>query len=461
MSDTLRYDDIITAVTDAKNGNPTDTSFRVMDALHKAGDPHLENEIKRFYELSQRWDLNELEEAEQTELAKVLDKHLTGVEDGTITRAEESTGATQGETADNEVVQAVTEQGLQQTRSTNESDRSLPDSTATQKHLVFDTAKVYDTRGINHENPHNKLSEIIKQDVARYVSQLAKNLGYDFEIDKKGKKKSFNGVNNNIAVVGGSMSFRLFKPNSDVGIYVNLNYDSSMTQDGFNDTYFLSDNNLGHLFRTVKGSDDYMGGNNNWIKNDDLTSESFVNKIISLVEARVARQSAIINKEEVQDNEKLNKPTERDDGRDILETLSTVDDGKSSGQSRRVQPDSIQGTDSKSQKQSIAPLPDTTGRQSNSDDGRVSDERLSASRSEVDGGEGTHPTVSRLEETADNFEIEDALGKGGLKTKFKTNIEAIKIVKKIQIKNYKPTKAEKTILSQYVGYRPTKVQKRT
>jgi len=451
VSDTLRYDDIITAVTDAKNGNPTDTSFRVMDALHKAGDPHLENEIKRFDELSQRWDLNELEEAEQSELAKVLDKHLTGVEDGTITRAEESTRATQDETADNEVVQAVTEQGLQQTRSTKESDRSLPDSFAAQKPLVFDTAKVYDTRGINHENPHNKLSEIIKKDVARYVSQLAKNLGYDFEIDKKGKKKTFNGVNNNIAVVGGSISFKLFKPNSDAGIYVSLNYDSSMTDDGRYDTYFLNDKSLGHFFRTINGIDDHTGGKNNWFKTEDLTSDTFVNKIISLVEAQEKRDSDIINKE-VKEDEKLEQPTERDDGRDILETLSTVDDGKSSGQSRRVQPDSIQGTDSKSQKQSIAPLPDTTGRQSNSDDGRVSDERLSASRSEVDGGEGTHSTVSRLEETADNFEIEDALGKGGLKTKFKTNIEAIKIVKKIQTKNYKPTKAEKTILSQYVGW---------
>lgn len=55
--------------------------------------------------------------------------------------------------------------------------------------------------------------------------------------------------------------------------------------------------------------------------------------------------------------------------------------------------------------------------------------------------------------TAQNFHItDDALGEGGLKTKFTANIEAIKTLKLIETENRTATPAEQEILSKYVGW---------
>lgn len=551
ISDTVRYDDIIKAVSDAKNGNPTELSSRVMQALHKVGNPHLEKDIKRYDELITRWDLNELEEAESIELSRLLAKHLDGEEDGTYTRAE--TRTTQDEATDNGAIQEATEQGVQSKRSESESDRSVPDSDPF-KSIVFDTEKVYDTKGVMDETPTRTLSKTIQKDVARYVGQLADRLGFEFELDKKGKKLSFNGVNKNIAPVGGSMSFSLFKPDSDVGIYVSLDYDTSMTQDGSYDTYFLGADMLGgHLYRTV--TKDGKSGGNHFIKSDELTSEKFVTTIKNMVdreienskvkndiiekeevngdeklstierleakikdvdrslldigfdpkkvsikvssqrryndksfywteayygkdiiksynidpyesglssqEQEIVKSSNLllakmklleensINKEEVQDNEESNRETAKDDGRDILQTVSTVDDGASEGQHRGVQSDSMGGTTSRGEEQSTTQVPDATSEQSNPDDGRADNVGVQSQRSETRSGESISLPVQQLE---DNFKIEDELGEGGAKTKFKNNIEAIKIVQKIQTQNYKPTVQEKKTLSKYVGW---------
>jgi len=296
VSDTTPYSDVITALTDAKNGEPSELSDRAMQALHKAGDPHLENEVKRFDELSQRWNLNPLEETELSELAKVLNNHLQGEEDGTLGQRESSTtkteaGIKQTQTEDNGALQNTAEQGIHKSRSEKESDRSVPDS-KDDKRLVFDTKKVYSTDGINHEYPHNTVAKTIQKDVAKYVAQLSKILGYEFAVDNKGKKKTFNGVNKNLAPAGGSMSFELYKPNSDIGIYVNLNYDAGMSEDANYDTYYLNGNILnGQLYRTVNRKTG-ESGNNHFVNDSELTSNKFAKDIQSLVDSAIIKNDA-------------------------------------------------------------------------------------------------------------------------------------------------------------------------
>ncbi len=66
---------------------------------------------------------------------------------------------------------------------------------------------------------------------------------------------------------------------------------------------------------------------------------------------------------------------------------------------------------------------------------------------------------SELEETIDDegllnykYNPEDEIGIGGLKTKFRNNIEAIKTLKTIETENRLATKEEQKILAKYVGW---------
>ena len=489
VSDTTKYSDIITALTDANNGTYTELSDRAMNALHSAGDPHLVKEIIRFDELDGRWDLNEIEIQEQKALYDLLENNLKGVENGTIPRrtsdttetqgARSETGVSESKTKDNGDVQETTRGGILQggiqedgstevpsskqdeittdvsindtnykiyddgsvleikkdgkltdfkldkqkedsirqgaswtgstpeyeysnlskvylvsklskasyygseqkyknfidklesgdlpkneattialnemataldvkakqlnqtrevykneselrkyegldkdtikkyedgtqrrkdstasrgsdadlqetaksdkgqTRVTRDSDAS--DNRQTPKDIIFDSAKVYSTKGVTDEIPSRLISKQIQKDVARYVKQLADRLGYEFALNAKGKKLSYNGVSDNIAEAGGNTTFKLFKPKSDIGIYVSLNYDLDYKSDSNNDAYTLSDGFVGgHLFRTTSKSG--VDGNNQFIPTHKLDSKEFIDDIIYEVENRIKRE---------------------------------------------------------------------------------------------------------------------------------------------------------------------------
>jgi len=317
VSDTTPYSSVIKALTDAKNGEPSELSDRAMQALHKAGDPHLDKEVNRFNELSKRWDLNPLEESEASELARVLNNYLQGEEDGTLGKRENSqtktdTGTSQNATEDNGALQTLHEQGIHEGTSTKESDSSLSNSEPIQKPLVFNTEKTYSTKGINEEYPSRKISKQIQKDVAKYVGQLAKATGYDFALNSKGKKLTYNGVSDNIAPAGGEVNFTLYKPNSDVGIFVSLNYEPNYSDSEY-DNYQLQDGFHGHLYRTVSKSSG-KSGNNHFVKSDDLTSSNFINDIINLVDKQEGKDNASKNRSSSETNrasDTVGVPTEK------------------------------------------------------------------------------------------------------------------------------------------------------
>lgn len=135
--------------------------------------------------------------------------------------------------------------------------------------------------------------------------------------------------------------------------------------------------------------------------------------------------------------------------RDTQQSISTSSNGASDGQLATVQPTVIAGDDRQAGGVDGTSVSNAASEPSNRNDGGDGEQRVPTPRSERSGGERAYPTVP-LED--DNFTIEDDLSEGGLKTKFKNNIEAIKIVKEIQTHNYKPTPYDKKTLSNYVGW---------
>lgn len=148
-----------------------------------------------------------------------------------------------------------------------------------------------------------------------------------------------------------------------------------------------------------------------------------------------------IIKEEVKNNDTSTN--------DKTDTEQSSSNGSSGGELGDVQQGVIQGASSQSSTKSTSQVQSESSDKSNRDDGTDDKTGVSTPRSKRDSDEGTY-TQDILED--DNYTIEDELGEGGAKTKFNNNIEAIKIVKQIQEKNYKPTSEDKKILSKYVGW---------
>lgn len=293
-SSIIRYEDIITALTNAKNGKHSELSDRAMEQLHRAGSPHLAADIKRFDALQARWDLNEFEEQEAVALAKLLDKHLEEEENGkysrTTTATTEANRTLQTETKSNTALQEPTSKGAYAGESKGANDRGVSGSSNAK--IIFDTTKVYTTKGIMNETPSRDVSKKLQKDVAKYVQQLQKALGgWEVAVDKKGKALPYMGVNDNLAPAGGSVSFKLYKPNSDVGVYVSLSYD--LVEDGIYDAYTMNNDmrdRWRQLYRTtnrVTGQD----GSNQWVKNNELTSSGFVRDIMAIVEREENREN--------------------------------------------------------------------------------------------------------------------------------------------------------------------------
>jgi N12 class adenine-specific DNA methylase/DNA-binding XRE family transcriptional regulator len=452
VSDVVKYDDIITAITNAKQGKPSELSNRAMDALYKAGSPHLAKELDRYNDLTDRiWELNETEDAELIELAKVLQREIQGDIDGTFTRADTTTKRVdENENTSVQPVQSLPEQGSLKERSKREDTESVPTSKQEKSGVKLPQLPTtpYSTKGINEEYPNNKVAKTIQRDVGSYVAKLADALGYEFALDKKGKKKTFNGVDANIAPAGGDVSFKLFAPDSEFGIYVNMSYQPDLTDTGSYDAYQLSNGLTGGvLFRTTKKDSYSDDGRNNFIDISELSSDTFVNKIIGLVEARIKSENDKIDIEVQKDEQATDDKTSEE------YRVSTVSDGSSSTEPRGVSSTATQRADRGSTNDGISQAPTSKSKDGNNDDGGDDTRGVSTSRSEVRSNEGVY-TDSTLEQGSqeDNFEIQDELGTGGLKTKFSNNIEAIKIVQEIQNENYKPTKDDKKVLSQYVGW---------
>lgn len=124
----------------------------------------------------------------------------------------------------------------------------------------------YSTDGIDHELPNTEVSKRANADMKKYSVEVAKQLGWEHDKDRKGKIKYSS---SNIAPAGGDAGFILWKPNSDLGVYVKVGYDNV---DG---DYKKSEN---VLWRFTTKKDKYSGLGNGWIKGN-ISPEDFATKI--------------------------------------------------------------------------------------------------------------------------------------------------------------------------------------
>jgi len=73
-----------------------------------------------------------------------------------------------------------------------------------------------------YDYPNKALEPVIKRDVTAYAKEVGRVLGWEHETDKKGKIV-YSHVN--LPPAGGEATFKLFKPGSDIGIYVKIPYE--------------------------------------------------------------------------------------------------------------------------------------------------------------------------------------------------------------------------------------------
>ncbi len=227
-------------------------------------------------------------------------------------------------------IQDVKEQGAipQTNNDTTKENVSRPETT-NQKPIKFDVEKEYSTKGIKHETPSVEISKKIQKDVARYVGQLQKNLGYEFDTDKKGKKKTFNGVEVNIPPAGGNVRFKLWKPNSDYGVEVRLSYQPDYLDNGY-ESYKLQDLIAGgsspvrYNVVSKNGKDQFRYIS---VYADKIIDESFVNEIKAEVNRQETKATETkkddIIKEDKGVKDESNTGTKRDTNQEANDKDST------------------------------------------------------------------------------------------------------------------------------------------
>lgn len=134
------------------------------------------------------------------------------------------------------------------------------------------------------ENGSNTPERKFKADLKAYAKRLQEILGYEPNINTKGKKSTDETVSTNIAPAGGEGHIVLWKPNSDHGIYMTI----MVQRDGGNDYA----GNFGNdkitiggsysdiMYRVATKTDKYgvRGGANQWAK-ADVSAEELAEKI--------------------------------------------------------------------------------------------------------------------------------------------------------------------------------------
>lgn len=133
------------------------------------------------------------------------------------------------------------------------------------------TQTPYSTEGIDHEQPHYEVAKRIKKAIDYYVKDLAEKLGWEFDTDKKGKPVYANA---NIAPAGGDVTFILWKPGSEYGVYVSIPYSPDLDGMGY-DNYHAGDQ---FLWRITTKKDKYRGLGNRYAP---VTTD--INKLAQLI----------------------------------------------------------------------------------------------------------------------------------------------------------------------------------
>lgn len=297
------------------------------------------------------------------------------------------------------------------------------------------------------------------------VSDVLAQHGYDVYTNQKGKPEQAVTVNRSGVAGSGEVGLTMQNPLTDQKVYVNI------SETSLRGIVPRTSNGIAIMYRTYIGGNRYTGGSNEWAQTD-LTADELAQLLI----------------------EKANRELERQQpqGQSDDNSLRGTPRGRADSTAPASEPS--QGTLAGISTDNVSPVPktgDTTGQTQSSSRASVSSDEStgrSGAQSERSAGNRAatvHPTDTRSERvtpkpeqavTADNtatdypiappqsqdanqdnsqdFTIteDDEVGKGGLKTKFKQNLEAIKLLKQLQRENRQATKDEQKILTKWVGW---------
>lgn len=294
------------------------------------------------------------------------------------------------------------------------------------------------------------------------VADVLSQHGYDVYKDRKGKPDKAVDVNKSGTAGSGEVGLTMQNPVTDQRIYVKI---GATSMRGIIPT---TSNGVSVMYRTYVGGDRFGGGSNQWAQTD-LTADELAQLLIEKAGRELERQQL---KGQTNDNSLRGTPGR---GRTTSATVSSENGEETLA---GVSPDDVSAVPKTGDTSSQAgrSSTDSMGR-----DGTPRGDGLQGLRSAGDRPAAVHSTDTRNERvtpkpeqavTADNTATDypiappqsqdssqdftitesDEVGKGGLKTKFKQNLEAIKLLKQLQAENRQATKDEQKVLTKWVGW---------
>lgn len=294
------------------------------------------------------------------------------------------------------------------------------------------------------------------------VADVLSQHGYDVYKDRKGKPDKAVDVNKSGTAGSGEVGLTMQNPVTDQRIYVKI---GATSMRGIIPT---TSNGVSVMYRTYVGGDRFGGGSNQWAQTD-LTADELAQLLIEKANRELERQQP---KGQSDDNSLRGTPGR---GRTTSATVSSENGEETLA---GVSPDDVSAVPKTGDTSSQAgrSSTDSMGR-----DGTPRGDGLQGLRSAGDRPATVHLTDTRSERvtpkpeqavTADNTATDypiappqsqdnsqdftitesDEVGKGGLKTKFKQNLEAIKLLKQLQAENRQATKDEQKVLTKWVGW---------
>ena len=308
--------------------------------------------------------------------------------------------------------------------------------------------KTYSTTNNTHERPSVEVAKNIKKDIRKFVKALQRVTGWELNRNAKGKVEY---CRVNLPPAGGEATFTIWKSNSNLGIYASIGY---KLNEQFNS--YIPDKKF--TFRVVK-----KGESSAYEQNLFYTTDASVTKIAEEFEKAIDDYlKKLVNR----NNER------RDDGIGTLPDSGSENQGivdarmDARGNISDVQRGHFEGLSGESSKQGNRRERSRNENRKELDRSAGDNERNSSLPNE-NGAERNARIIEFGADRADRGIFEHALIKNsrnyvildpinivpkGEIAKIKANLEAIKLLKKIESEDRIATSEEQKKLSQYSGW---------
>jgi|GEM_PF-260992 len=296
------------------------------------------------------------------------------------------------------------------------------------------------------ERPYGPTKDAFLKEAQAYLKQVAAELedrgfdGVQSRPDRKGRTKTMKPVNRNDSGVAGSGEVSLHMEHPDTGGVLYANISGSTLRR----TVPSTASGVSIMFR-VSGEPYGINGGNQWAP-VDMTAGELSAKLLSLYDTWLKRRDATT------EPPANGIPAELEgSGPSALEGASSGQD-RTSGEGR----DAGQGARSGGQPDLFGSEPagrnrDGSGNSVSAGEGEVSVPTGGSSETRPVGSVKT-PTTANNQPTEFAISDDDAIGEGGAKTKFRQNVEAIRLIRLLDDEARPATRDEQKTLAKWVGW---------